>query len=395
MDNPWKIRLLSGVLQGREVWLTEDRLTLGEHGCDLCIPLTQDEKISLFSKEGKLFVEAGQAQLRVNGRKYRHGMPLPDTGVLQVAGLTMAFGSQDSNLSSYKIPRSPLNYWLLGVMLLLLGGLLAELALLEIPEQNITSLPQRVDTLLQQTGLSHIRADWKQDGSLLLSGYCQHGAQMQAALLTFDSWGVMYRDNVVCADQLVRDVQDVLMQAGYADAQVIGQSPGDVVIRANIVMGQRWNKVQPLLAELPGLKHWQIENPHQAQSQAIITTLVQKGLAGLVSVTPINQAFVVSGVLDQSHKQLLQQTLTGLRQQYPALMLSYQEVPASNEGDKYLPAPIAGFVQGRHGEYLLLTDGQRLQLGSQLPAGGEIVALTPQAVAISYQGALINCPLNF
>lgn len=396
MANQWKIRLLGSVLQGREVWLSEGRLSLGEHGCDLCIPLNQNEKIVLFSQAGQLFVEAGKARLLVNGRRHRHGMPLPGAGVLQVAGVAMAFGNQDSNLANYKIPRQLIHYWLLAAMLLLVGAILVGLMVVEAPPPSVTdTLPQRVSMLLQQAGLSPTQARWMQDGSLWLSGYCQHSAQMQKVRLTLDSWGVMYRDNVIRADQLVRDVQDVLNQAGYVNAQVIGQSPGNVLIRADIVMGEQWAAVQPLLAELPGLKNWQIENPHQAQSKVIIAALVQNCLAGWVSVTPVGQSFVISGILDQSHQHLLKKTLKALREQYPSLVLSYQEVIASSEGDKYLPAPIAGLVQSRHGEYLLLTNGERLQVGSHLPGGGEIMQLDSHAIAIGYHDALINYPLNF
>lgn len=48
MVNPkssWKIRFLGHVLQGREVWLNEGNLSLGEKGCDICIPLTINEKL--------------------------------------------------------------------------------------------------------------------------------------------------------------------------------------------------------------------------------------------------------------------------------------------------------------------------------------------------------------
>ncbi|EEM5172589.1 EscD/YscD/HrpQ family type III secretion system inner membrane ring protein, partial [Salmonella enterica] len=70
MVNPkssWKIRFLGHVLQGREVWLNEGNLSLGEKGCDICIPLTINEKIILREQADNLFVDAGKARVRVNG----------------------------------------------------------------------------------------------------------------------------------------------------------------------------------------------------------------------------------------------------------------------------------------------------------------------------------------
>ncbi|ECS2098714.1 TPA: EscD/YscD/HrpQ family type III secretion system inner membrane ring protein, partial [Salmonella enterica] len=64
MVNPkssWKIRFLGHVLQGREVWLNEGNLSLGEKGCDICIPLTINEKIILREQADNLFVDAGKA----------------------------------------------------------------------------------------------------------------------------------------------------------------------------------------------------------------------------------------------------------------------------------------------------------------------------------------------
>lgn len=396
MNKQWKIRFLGEVLQGREVWLNEGHLSLGEQGCDLCIPLTENEKIVLTERGGRLFVDAGKAKIRINGRRHRQNTPLPDRGVLQVAGIALAFGDSDSNLTHYSIPGAcPWGEVFAGILLLLIGVVGSEF--LETGEHSHpdNSLPQRVNLLLQQTGASQMQVHWKLDGSVQLSGYCQSSKQMQKIKVELESLGVMFRDNVICVDQLAGDVKDILIQAGYSHVQVIGQSLGSVLIRADIVMDQRWNTVQLQLAELPGLQHWRIENLHQSQSKAIIAAMVQSGLAGLVSVTPVGQTFVVSGILDQPHKLLLQQTLSMLREQHPLLELSYQEIVASSDGGKYLPAPVAGFIQGRRGNYLFLANGERLRVGSHLPGGGEIVMLTKYAVAIDRDDTLINYPLNF
>ncbi|WP_174249753.1 hypothetical protein [Candidatus Sodalis sp. SoCistrobi] len=50
MNNQWKIRLIDGVLHGREIGLPDAGLTLGERGCDVCLPLTRAAKIALTIK---------------------------------------------------------------------------------------------------------------------------------------------------------------------------------------------------------------------------------------------------------------------------------------------------------------------------------------------------------
>ncbi|AXD72303.1 EscD/YscD/HrpQ family type III secretion system inner membrane ring protein [Salmonella enterica] len=398
MANPtssWKIRFLDRLLQGREVWLNEGRLSLGEKGCDICIPLTINGKIVLREQEESLFVDAGKARVRVNGRRFNQNKPLPSSGVLQVAGIAMAFGKSDCDLASYQIPISRLgHWWLAGVFLIFIGGMGALSSIGGQPE-TVNDLPLRVKLLLDKSNIHYVRAQWKEDGSLQLSGYCSSNEQMQKVRATLESWGVMYRDSVICDDLLIREVQDILIKMDYPHAEVSSEGPGSVLIHDDIRMDQRWRKVQPLLADIPGLLHWKISYSHQSQGNDIIAAIIENGLVGLVNVTPIRCSFVISGVLDESHQRILQETLAALKKKDPALSLIYQDIAPSHDGGKYLPAPVAGFVQSRHGDYLLLTNKERLRVGALLPDGGEIVHLSADVVTIKNDDTLINYPLDF
>ncbi|ECD9319498.1 EscD/YscD/HrpQ family type III secretion system inner membrane ring protein [Salmonella enterica] len=398
MANPtssWKIRFLDRLLQGREVWLNEGRLSLGEKGCDICIPLTINGKIVLREQEESLFVDAGKARVRVNGRRFNQNKPLPSSGVLQVAGIAMAFGKSDCDLASYQIPISRLrHWWLAGVFLIFIGGMGALSSIGGQPE-TVNDLPLRVKLLLDKSNIHYVRAQWKEDGSLQLSGYCSSNEQMQKVRATLESWGVMYRDSVICDDLLIREVQDILIKMDYPHAEVSSEGPGSVLIHDDIRMDQRWRKVQPLLADIPGLLHWKISYSHQSQGNDIIAAIIENGLVGLVNVTPIRCSFVISGVLDESHQRILQEMLAALKRKDPALSLIYQDIAPSHDGGKYLPAPVAGFVQSRHGDYLLLTNKERLRVGALLPDGGEIVHLSADVVTIKNDDTLINYPLDF
>ncbi|EBG9220309.1 EscD/YscD/HrpQ family type III secretion system inner membrane ring protein [Salmonella enterica] len=398
MANPtssWKIRFLDRLLQGREVWLNEGRLSLGEKGCDICIPLTINGKIVLREQEESLFVDAGKARVRVNGRRFNQNKPLPSSGVLQVAGIAMAFGKSDCDLASYQIPISRLrHWWLAGVFLIFIGGMGALSSIGGQPE-TVNDLPLRVKFLLDKSNIHYVRAQWKEDGSLQLSGYCSSNEQMQKVRATLESWGVMYRDSVICDDLLIREVQDILIKMDYPHAEVSSEGPGSVLIHDDIRMDQRWRKVQPLLADIPGLLHWKISYSHQSQGNDIIAAIIENGLVGLVNVTPIRCSFVISGVLDESHQRILQEMLAALKKKDPALSLIYQDIAPSHDGGKYLPAPVAGFVQSRHGDYLLLTNKERLRVGALLPDGGEIVHLSADVVTIKNDDTLINYPLDF
>lgn len=396
MNNQWKIRLLGGVLHGREIGLPDAGLTLGERGCDVCLPLTRVARVALTIKAGKLYADAGGAPMRVNGRRHRQDAALPATGILQTAGVTLAFGSQQDCLAEMVLPtRYGALLWTSALAVVLLAAILAGLWLSGAAWESGPDIPGRVETLLQQPDMGKVKAAWAPDGVLTLSGYCTEGVQMGAVRQRLASWGVVFRDRVVRGDLLARDVQELLQQAGYADARVRSTAPGEVCIQGDITMGKRWTAVLPQLRQIPGLQCWHIENRHAAQSSAIIAALKDSGLAGEISVTPVGDAFTLSGVLDESGKGRLVALLDRLRAQFPGLALSYQAVPASADGAQRLPSPVAGIIHSRHGDYLVLENGARLQVGSQLPDGGEVVALTDRAIAIHYRGALINYPFDF
>lgn len=392
MEKQWKIRLLGGVLQGREIYLPAEGLSLGEQGCDVCVPATGDEKIILSVKEGALFVSAGKMPLKVNGRKHLPSIALPDYGVLQVADVAFAFGFADTRLAGCQLPsRSLAIYWALGMITILciMGLIILSVLAGPLPQAHQSTITQ-VNQLLQKNGLTEIKADQISDGSIQLSGYCQNSWQMQKFRQILESMAIFYHDNVICVDQLLRNVQDVLTVAGYTDIKVASRSPGEVLISGDIIAGNQWNKVQSALEEVPGLKRWYIENMHREQGKAIIQALINNGLAGLVSMTPADQTFIISGVLTHKEQEILRQTTDALKLQYPGLALIYQNVPVSSEGVKHLPAPIAGYLEGRHGRRLILANNQQLHLGSQLPDGSKIINLNEKSVTFEYQDALVH-----
>lgn len=345
--------------------------------------------------DDRLFVDAGAASVWVNGRRHTQSKPLPDTGMLRVGGVTLVFGPQEADLASFQPPkRRSVAFWG-GALILVALISLASLLLMSHEPTPEPDLSVRVDALLQQMTLPQVRTQWDQNHILQLSGYSPTDKMLEPVRNRLQSWGVQYRDNVVCADQLERNVQDVLIQAGYLQVCVQSTGKGDVTIRADITMGQRWTAVQPHLAEVPGLTHWQIENPYEEQGEAIITALIQSGLGGAVSMNAIGKSFVISGVLDSDEKQRVTALIADLRTRYPGVKLSYQEVPASNEFSQRLPAPVAGIIHGPRGDYLVLENGVRLSVGSRLPDGSEVVVLTDKAVTFKQGRMLFNYHFEF
>ncbi len=395
MENTWKIRLLGGVLHGREVWLSEGRLSIGERECDLCIPLLAASRIELAIADGQLYVNAEKVSIRVNGRRHVQHHPLPSQGVLEAAGLAMAFGPQQAELTGYCLPaRRFSSGWVLAPGMLILILTLIFFSLEWTPSPS-TEASVDVGALLQQTGLTQLVAKWQQDGVLHVSGDCESSDTLTPLRLALQSHGIRYQDEVICTDQLVLNVKDVLTQAGYAQARVVSRGLGNVAIDADIRMGEQWAAVQPLLADIPGLRHWQIENPYDELGNVLISELLEQRLAGKVNLTSTGSHFILSGVLNEQDKQTLTQLMQDTRSRYPAVVLSYQDVPLSSEFSRQLPAPVTGIVHSRRGDYLVLGNGDTLSIGSRLADGSEVVAISDSAVTFRQQRTLITLPFNF
>ncbi|KML18200.1 type III secretion protein [Leclercia adecarboxylata] len=396
MDREWKIRLLGGVLDGREIWLVDGNLTVGERGCDLCIPLCGGDRLEFTATQAGLLINTGGAPVRVNGRRYQPNKPLPEEGVVQVFGLTIAFGQHHTDLSRYPLRRTrSALFWGMSFACLIL---MAATTLVLLSSGNLPPQPtitNRVAEMLSQTGLTQVAAAWGKDGTVRLSGYCDKSDRLHSVRLKLAALGVLYQDNVVCSDQLIRQVHDVLTQAGYDNVEITSKTPGEISINADIMMDKRWAGVHQQLMTIPGLKHLNIDNLHETQINALIDNLLQQGLAEKVSVTSVGKAFVISGLLSVNEQQSLNLLLAKLRQQFPNIALSYQNVASSSEVIQRFPSPIAAIIHGQQGLYLLLEDGERLRSGNQLPQGGEIVALTDTAVTLRFPDALINYSFNF
>ncbi len=244
-------------------------------------------------------------------------------------------------------------------------------------------MPSRVAELLQQNGLTQVAATWEKNGTLRLSGYCEKSDRLQSVRLKLGAWGVLYQDNVECTDQLIRQVRDVLTQAGYDEIELTSHAPGEISINADIMMGKRWAGIQQQLTTIPGLKHLHIDNLHETQINALIASLLQQRLAEKVSVTSVGQAFVISGVLNMNEQQSLNHLLAQLRQQFPGIALSYQNVASSGRAFsasladcRYCPWS-AGALPAA-GRWRAPEDGE------SATAGGEVVALTDAAVALRF-----------
>ncbi|MEQ9723104.1 type III secretion system inner membrane ring subunit SctD [Yersinia alsatica] len=400
----FKLRLLSGELNGRELSLPEGEFTLGEQGCDVLLPLSQGQVLTLIIKENQIMLQVS-GTVWVNGFKHDLQDPIPLRQVIEAGGLALILGEETDVLSEIKIPRragAHLLLWLSVVTFVLL--LLLVILIFWFTQQSSRlfsylppDIPTQLSTQLKQPALEGIRAGWLSDGSVMLSGHCTSSSaviQLQNFLVRNQ---IVFRNKLVCDDHLTASVSDVLHQYGYQDIEVrTGKTPGNVILYGAIEMGGQWLKVQETLATVAGLKGWTVVNSHNGQIPRLVEHLRALGLLGYLSMTQSPKDIVISGVLSPEQQQQLKQMLTTLAgPQSDELPVRYQNIPASDQTTQLLPAAIASYGGNSHSKFVQLANGTRLQQGTVLPNGYKIIFISELGISLLKENSLIQIPMNF
>lgn len=400
----FKLRLLSGELNGRELSLPEGEFTLGEQGCDVLLPLSQGQVLTLIISKNQIMLQVS-GTVWVNGFKHDLQVPIPLRQVIEAAGLALILGEETDVLSEIKIPRrsgARLLLWLSMVTFVLLFLFVMLIFWFTQQSSRLFSylppdIPTQLSTQLKQPALEGIKAGWLSDGSVMLSGHCTSSSaviQLQNFLVRNQ---IIFRNKLVCDDHLTASVSDVLHQYGYQNIEVrTGKTPGNVILYGAIEMGGQWLKVQETLATVAGLKGWTVVNSHNGQIPRLVEHLRALGLLGYLSMTQSPKDIVISGVLSPEQQQQLKQMLTTLAgPQSDELPVRYQNIPASDQTTQLLPAAIASYGGNSHSKFVQLANGTRLQQGTVLPNGYKIIFISELGISLLKENSLIQIPMNF
>lgn len=114
MTTVFKLRLLNGDLNGLELILPEGEFTLGEQGCDVLLPLSDGNIVTLCVNEYQVMIQVAE-EVWINGAQHDLHTPLPLLQSIEIAGLVFVLGEQTDILSGIKVThraRFPLLVWL-------------------------------------------------------------------------------------------------------------------------------------------------------------------------------------------------------------------------------------------------------------------------------------------
>ncbi|ATW29096.1 EscD/YscD/HrpQ family type III secretion system inner membrane ring protein [Candidatus Williamhamiltonella defendens] len=412
MKSQFKVRLLNGILNGREILLPEGIFTFGEQDCDIFLVLPDAHILTLKIEENEIFMEA-QCQVWVNGVAFDLNHPLPLHQVIEADGIYMLLGAHDDTLTAMPLPRrvdQRPSLWLSVLALILLftflGGVYwlssnknrllkhSEKKMIEYQSTNIASqLAKKLNTLK----LKEVKTIWQPDGSVILNGYCQNSdliKNVQNFLLANE---IAYHNNLICDDHLMLSVKNVFLQFGYPDVEVKqGSLPNTLVIHGLIQSGPEWAKVQEALSSIAGLKGWSVVNNQGEQIKFLIQQLMESDLLGYLSMEQNKQNIVMSGWLSSEQQKKLNEMLDNIHQKDPTFpKVIYQNIPVFDQSAQILPSPVMSYGGNIKSVFIDLENGQRLQVGTVLSNGYKVIFIGKQGIQLIKGNDMIHIPLNF
>lgn len=403
MEMKFKLRILDGELNGRELMLPNGVFTLGGQGADVLLPLPQGKILALIISENQIMLQV-PGTVWVNGLRHDLQQPVPLRQVIEAAGLALVLGEENDVLSGIIVghrsgPR--LLLWLSVATFILLGLLFSFIFWFTQQSNRLfshlpSSIPTQLSEQLKISTLEGINATWLADGSVVLSGHCTSSSaviQLQNFLV---SNHVVFRNQLVCDDRLIASVSEVLHQYGYQDIDVkVGKITGNVAIHGAIEMGEKWLSVQKVLATIVGLKGWVVINSHDFQIPLLVDRLKDLGLLSYLSMTQSNKEIVISGMLSPEQQQHLRLMLATLTQQPDVFPVRYQNIPASDQATQLLPAAIVSYGGNSHSKFVQLANGVRLQQGTVLGNGYKVILIGEQSISLLKSSNLVQIPMNF
>lgn len=411
----WVLHVLTGVLAGQSVHLPDGLFTLGAGSArdlNVLLPDVPEQYALLDVDEQGVRLQSAGLPCWVNGQVLpAETSILPVAVALDLAGLGIVLVRSDhvaalpTRLPARKgsgAAAARLRF----PSLLLVGVLL--LSVLSLLLWRISShgggtsaghapfnLSAYLAVLKKSPALRGVQITQSPDGSVTLSGHCPLSTALPPLLDPLVTAGVPYRNQVVCQDTLVQSARSVLALNGYPEVVVHGGADlGNITMSGDIQADQHWRYTSQQIDQIAGLTAWHVENNIDQSVSVMVDLLRTAGLLPQLSVVRDQAFLMLTGVLNSSQQTQLQQVIVKYQQtlsQAPKVV--YQNIPLGQESERYFPSPIVSVGGGTDAPFLLLANGVRVQVGSRLPSGYKIAALSRDRVTLTRPGQWVQLPL--
>lgn len=407
MKNRYKIKLLSGPLAGRQLFLPEGDFRIGGDDPDLDLTPEGGHTAVLTVTETGVALQT-QARCWLDGKATAE-LPdvIPADVVVDVGGVVLMVGDAEHTFREASvpdrndaIPPGRARRVLAAVSLIVVaagavGGGVWSYATLAAgtvqADPNAWRSGWEADAAREGLALKT-----RPDGLLELAGRCRSAGDRGKLTARLREHGVIFRDVTLCQDDLVRNVKALLLLHGFDEVRVTpDEAIGEVKIAGRILADARWQKAVAAMATLRGLDAWTVEDDTGESVKALIGMLRKTDLIGKLSVAREKGMILLTGVLDEGGKRALGSVLSAFSTQFPSAPRTVvQNIPTARIQADIFPAPVVSFGGRDELAFLDLANGTRVKNGSRLPTGYVIVGIDRNGIDLEREGELMHIPLE-
>ncbi|WP_035466885.1 type III secretion system inner membrane ring subunit SctD [Burkholderia sp. WSM2232] len=407
MEKSYTLTVLNGPLARRSIRLPTGETRIGGDDPDLAVALED-------AHTATLTVGTDGVRISTDARCWIDGAPAaaPDVApldrVIDLGGL--AFVLRDSARSdaappSLKVPPRRNGRRARAAFAVLIASV-AILAASALALERVLSAPATTASAIRQADLlSDIRKRFAPEGIVLsqdergvvdIRGQCMMSSRLAALRDALRERGFVYRDSVICQDDMVNSVRAILRMNGYENATVeSGATYGTVDISGRIDADERWQRVAEMLSGTAGLQSWTVRDRSGGSVNDLISRLRAAGLIGKLSIARARDDILVTGLLDATDKAALTAVIAAFRRDYSdASRVVVQDIAAAPSLNRVFPSAVVSFGGRPPSMFIELADGTRLMVGSRLPGDYAITGLDANGVDLSKDGEIAHFPLN-
>lgn len=235
------------------------------------------------------------------------------------------------------------------------------------------------------------------NGEIVISGACFQASELSPLLEELKTKGWAVQNLVICNDELCKNVSYILSLFGFEQAVVTsGSELGTVDIAGAIKGGVKWQKVEKMLVTLPGLKRWSVLDNASEQAKILADLIGEQNFQAPLDVLQKKNKILLTGKLNLDEEKRLKDLLQGLEEKFPTNEYIYQNIDSQSEEVSIWPSPLMAVGGNETTPFLELQNGQRLQIGSRLPSGYQIIDINLHSgIRLLMEGKIINVPIDF
>src|SRR5699024_1178840 len=123
----------------------------------------------------------------------------------------------------------------------------------------------------------------------------------------------------------------------------------------------------------PGLKSWEVSNNILEKTKKMMELLRSQNFSSPLNFVQKGNKILLTGRLSLEEQQQLKDFIETLKKDFPTSEFIYQNIDTSAPQVHIWPSPITGIGGNAQTPFVELSNGLRLQIGSKLPSGYQIV----------------------